>query len=128
MKMAKRGYKAEYERKRMLEREGYNVYRVSGSIGAGDLLAVKRVRSITIYAQKYPLWKESAGFSVFIEQVKSVRGRVFYFDRKAKDEWRRLLREGIPSYFVVRFNHKNKVYWRRVKVQGEPPKKLVLEE
>lgn len=110
--MAKKGYKAEYERKRMLEKVGYRVYRVSGSIGAGDLLVVRK--------------KERGCYEVFIEQVKSVRSNIFYFDRKSKDEWRRLLLEDIPSYFVIRFNHKNRVYWRRVKVKGDPPKKITL--
>ena len=96
----------------MLEKVGYRVYRVSGSIGAGDLLAVR---------------KEGKGYEVFIEQVKSVKGKVFYFDKRARKEWRRLLLEGIPSYFVIRFNHKNKIYWRRVKVKGDPPKKITLE-
>ena len=111
--MAKKGYKAEYERKRMLEKVGYRVYRVSGSIGAGDLLAVRK--------------KERGCYEVFIEQVKSVKGGVFYFDKKARNEWQRLRREGIPSYFVVRFNRKNKVHWRVVWVDGDPPKKITLE-
>ena len=110
----KRGYVAEHERQKQLEKIGYRVFRVSGSIGAGDLLAVMK--------------KERRGcYEVFIEQVKSVRGNIFYFDRKAKDEWERLAKEEVDAFFVVRYSYKRKVYWRIVKVEGPPPKKLVLD-
>ena len=109
----KRGYVAEHERQKQLEKIGYRVFRVSGSIGAGDLLAVMK--------------RERGCYEVFIEQVKSVRGKVFYFDKKAKSEWERLKKEEVDAFFVVRYSYKRRVYWRIVKVEGPPPKKLVLD-
>jgi len=110
----KKGYIAEKERMDMLKAKGYKVFRVSGSIGACDLLVVKKIND---------------GFSVWQEQVKNCKRRVFYFDKKAEEEWRRLYKDfvkfNIPAYFVVRFVLKRKITWIEIEVNMEkPPKKI----
>ncbi|MCD6138636.1 MAG: hypothetical protein J7J91_08750 [Deltaproteobacteria bacterium] len=107
--MAKMEYKAEYERKRMLENLGYKVYRVSGI--PGNLLALR---------------KEGRRYMVYVEIVKSVKGDVFYFDKKTRDDWRKLRRAGIDSYLVLRFSYKHRVSWRTMRILTDPPKKISL--
>ena len=112
--VVKKGYWAEADRKKMLEKEGWIVFRVSGSIGAMDLIAIKPFTS-TLY-------------EVRLEQVKSVRSNTYYFDERAKDEWRRLYefkKSGIICKFVILFKVKGRRVWKEFKLTSEnPPKKL----
>ncbi len=86
--MAKKGYEAEAEFKKKLENMGWLVMRVSGSIGAGDLVAMS-ASSNKIY------------------QIKSTTSNVFYFDKQTKSEVERLFdieaTYGIPCYLAIKF-------------------------
>jgi len=86
--MAKKGYEAEAQFKKMLEQDGWLVFRVSGSIGAGDLIAMRAFRN-KIY------------------QIKSTINDVFYFDKNSRDEIERLFdieaEYGIPCYLAIQF-------------------------
>jgi len=112
----KRGYKAEKERKDYLEKQGYIVYRVSGSMGAEDLIVLKRTSN-------HP----SGLFRVWLEQVKSTKKKVFYFNARSIDEWNRLSSTDLEAYFVIKFRRGigRKPVWKMVKVNRERPKKVV---
>jgi Holliday junction resolvase len=116
--MAKKGYAAEAERKKNLEKEGYFVTRNSGSIGAGDIIAMKPVTD--------------GAHLVFIEQVKKTRKKAYYFDEKSKDELRRLkeiyLKFKIDCFFSIKFTNRG---WSRVHVSfidNDKPKRIKYEE
>jgi len=115
----KRGYVSEVKRKRMLESDGWLVFRVSGSIGYLDLLAIK---------------KHSINFIVRFEQVKSTKKKAFYFDEKSKSEWNRLRdvskAYGIPAFFEIEFKTGKGLanLWAELRVNGKCPKKVELEE
>lgn len=109
--MAKKGYRTERERQLVLEKEGYHVLRVSGSIGAMDLIAVKQ---------------EISSFIVFYEQVKSTKKDTFYFNERSRDELRRLKeikkRYGIPCKWSVKFKRKGWKVYNAADLNGSPLK------
>jgi len=92
----KKGYLAERERQIQLEKEGWHVTRNSGSIGASDLIAVRSATE-TLFDVRY-------------EQVKSTKDKTFYFDKRTKDEIRRLFymqtRLRIPCYLSIKFKRR----------------------
>lgn len=111
-KFMKRGYVS--ERVRTLYHNKFEnriAFRVSGSIGAMDLIVVEYVPLFGMY-------------KVWLEQVKSVKGEYFYFDKRAIDEWNRLKKIPIPSYFVINFRFGNRYHWKSLKVRGRCPKSI----
>lgn len=88
----KLGYKPERERQLILQLEGWHVVRCSGSIGALDLVCVKKIDNF---------------FEVRYEQVKSVKGKIFYFNKQSKWELERLKeivkKFHIPCFFSIKF-------------------------
>lgn len=109
----KKGYKAERERQLEYEESGWFCFRSSGSSGAFDIVAVK------------PLTRS---FDVSIEQVKSVKGKTFYFRLRDKKELKRLKniqrRYKIPCIWSVKFKRRGwKIYdVDEIKEGGEPLK------
>jgi len=115
--MVKRGYSAEARRKEKLTREGWLVFRVSGSIGPIDLVAIRPFPHSTL-------------FEVRLEQIKSTKDKIYYFDKQARSEWTRLwdyVKQGIEEcYFVILFSRRRK--WKIVRVGSErPPTKIECE-
>lgn len=108
----KKGYKEEKERKEWLEEAGWTVYRVSGSIGEADLLAIRLVSA------KIPYYNIESLFEIRLEQVKSVRGNTFYFNNQSKKEWKGLYRLykklKVPCFFAIKFKRKG---WKIVQVK-----------
>ena len=112
--MAKQGWQAEHERQLQLEKEGFHCTRNSGSIGATDLIAVKR-----LLIQGFP-------FEVRYEQVKKTRNKTFYFNERSRDELRRLkeitLKFNIPCYFSIKFTNKGWKILNVENIEGKPIK------
>ena len=98
-RVVKRGYRAEKRRMDELRKEGWVVFRVSGSIGYIDILAFR---------------EKGKKFEILLEQVKSTKSHVFYFDKRSLDEFTRLLyiQGKLPSLtcnFVIYGKVKNKI-------------------
>ena len=115
--MAKRGWVAENFHRKFLERNGWLTFRVSGSVGAADIIAIKE-----IFSSDEPLFK------VELHQVKSLKGKVFYFDKNSCSEWERLNKiqesKNIPSWFYIyfRMGRGRKIIMKRVRVTNVIPK------
>ncbi len=116
--MVKQGYSAEYERKKQLEKNGCIVFRVSGSVGEADLVVIKKFKSV-VHPKVFEVW---------LEQIKSTKKNVFYFDEKSKDEWKRLRNCVLDSYFVVKFRRGRgrRVLWKKIKVCDKRPNKISI--
>ena len=112
----KKGYVS--ERARMIYHSNFmnrKAFRVSGSIGATDIIVIEYVPIFKLY-------------QVWLEQIKSVQGKYFYFDKKAKSEWKRLKDMHIPSYFVVNFRFNHRYHWKSIRVRGKCPKSMVWDD
>lgn len=107
--MSKKGYNAERERQLKLQEDGWFVLRVSGSIGAMDLIAIKRNINNQI--------------EVRIEQIKSTRGKAFYFYKQSKWELERLKEiyktHKIDCYFEIKFKNKGWAEWHVNNLNGQ---------
>lgn len=97
----KKGYIAEKIRVKKLAEKGWFVKRVSGSIGAEDIVAVRKVNNF---------------FDVRLEQVKSTKNRFFYIDERTKSEVERLTNTkkeyGIPCFVSFSFKCDYKRKWK----------------
>lgn len=102
-----------------MQKEGRIVFRVSGSIGAMDLICLKRLN--VMYGEGD--WGYNA-FGLSLEQVKGTKGDVFYFDKRSKDEWARLYdftMQGVKCVFQIWLGKPRK--WVVLEVRNkEPPK------
>lgn len=106
----KLGYYGERQRLLNLQKRGFVVFRVSGSVGPMDLIC---------------LYPEENKFKVHLEQVKTTRSKIFRFNSQSKYEWNRLLKikedYNINSQFSILFKNKG---WKFVSVEGECPKSI----
>ncbi|HDD63924.1 MAG: hypothetical protein DRJ32_02795 [Thermoprotei archaeon] len=113
--MVKKGYRAEKRRIEEMKEGGWIGFRVSGSVGAQDI----------IFIRKDPFTGE---LEIRIEQVKSTRKNKFYFDKQARSEWMRLRelskRLGVQCFFVIYFtrNRKKKI----LKIEGDCPENITV--
>lgn len=114
--MVKRGWKAENERKKILEEDSWHCTRNSGSIGASDLVAIRKVN----YRVDFP----RNTFEVRYEQVKSVRGKIFYFNKRSKSELERLKeiqkKFGITCFFSIKFKRYGWKIIDIIEIDGKP--------
>ncbi|RLI97447.1 MAG: hypothetical protein DRP00_03970 [Candidatus Aenigmatarchaeota archaeon] len=116
--MAMRGYYGEKRRINEMRKAGWIGFRLTGTVG--DLSYGADV----VFLRRNPFNGE---IEVRIEQIKFTSKDVYYFDKRARSEWKRLRKLSeklkIPCYFVVYFKNKGKVV---LKVNGEPPKSVRL--
>jgi len=107
----KKGYIPERERKLELEKDNYFVLRVSGSIGAGDIIAIKYSFVDQLFLVRY-------------EQVKSTSKKVFYFNKQSRSELKRLMeieeKYKIPCFFSIKFKNNNWLIIEVDKLNGKP--------
>lgn len=113
----KKGYITESIRREILEKDGYICFRVSGSIGGADLIAIKKMDNT---------------YDIRLEQIKKSSKPYFYFNERSKSEWEylRKIKEktGIKCFFIFRMKSNGRYAWGELEVSSRPPKKIYIDK
>jgi Holliday junction resolvase len=123
--MVKPGYIYERERQLVLQELGYHVVRCSGSIGAMDLVCTRAIFASTNNSQAVPKLPPIV-METHYEQVKSLKGKTFYFDKQSLWELERLQeiqsKFCIPCFFAIKFKRKGWLVKDVSELRGKPIK------